>query len=552
MNHKETYDEWTARATDPAIKSELLAMRGDDTKIRDAFFRELSFGTAGLRGVIAAGTNCLNIYTIRRATQGLLKYIKSIRPNGASVAICYDNRINSELFARTTAEVLAGGGVTVNLSKTLAPVPFLSFATRETGATVGVMITASHNPKQYNGYKVFGADGCQLTDDGAAAVTRYIETEKYFDAPAQTFVSLLKSGKIKYLPDTLTEKYLERVTTERIGEKIGADFSVAYTALHGTGYQIVPKVLKKIGVKNIFSPAAQQIPDGEFPTCKSPNPEKPAALELVIETARANGADIAIATDPDADRVGVAVRTANGEYKLLTGNEVGVLLCDYILSSGKIKRPIIIKTIVTTLLGEKVAKGYGAEVINVLTGFKYIGEKIGELENRGEASRFALGFEESYGYLKGTYVRDKDGVVTCMLICEMAAHHKKAGATLVDAITAIYEKFGFVEHKLVSFEFAGATGADKKDKFLTHIRKNPPTAIGNIAVKAITDYQTQTAQKLPRADVLQYDLENGNQVIVRPSGTEPLVKIYLTGTTTTPENATFFASAEKEFRGMLA
>ncbi|MDR1093418.1 MAG: phospho-sugar mutase [Clostridiales bacterium] len=539
------YQEWLKQARDPEVVAELAAMAGDERRIKDAFYKELTFGTGGLRGILGAGTNCLNVYTIRKITRGLAAYLRAA--NGKSVCIAYDSRRKSDVFARCAAEIFAQNGIKAYIARELMPTPFLSFATRFYRAAAGVMVTASHNPAQYNGYKVYGADGCQLTDAAAGAVAAHIEKAAYFGNEPAPFEEYIKAGAVEYMPDTVEGEYLNAVQNEAVGEEIGADFSVAYSPLNGTGYRLVPEILKRAGVRAVYAVPEQAQPDGNFPTCPYPNPEKKEALSLVLDCARRNGADMALATDPDADRVGIAVRHG-GDYILMTGNEVGVLLCEYILSAVKIKNPVVVKTIVTTVLGEKVARDLGADVIDVLTGFKYIGEAVGELEKRGEAARFALGFEESYGYLKGSYVRDKDAVVASMLICEMAAYHKKRGKTLKDAIDALYAKYGLCEHKLFSFEFAGADGNTKMRTVLSALRSNPPRAFAGISVVKITDYLTQTETKLPKSDVLKYNLDGGNQIIVRPSGTEPLIKIYATAFVDKAANAAFFEKVAAELK----
>jgi phosphoglucomutase len=547
-SYRNRYKIWQKRTKNTRFGTDLCTISGDETAINDAFFRELSFGTGGMRGIIGMGTNCLNVFTIRRATIGLCKYI--LKGGGKSVCICYDNRINSELFARTTAEICAMHGLRVYISTALAPTPFLSFCVRRYGAHSGVMITASHNPAQYNGYKVYNADGCQITDAAAEKITKFIKRADYFRGKtADTFENYMRTGQIEYINQEAETAYLDAVQNESMGEKIDKNFAVAYSSLHGTGYKFMPNILTRLGITKIYSPIEQMRPDGNFPTCKNPNPEKPDALTEVIKCAKQNKADIAFATDPDADRIGVAINHKN-EFVLLSGNEIGVLLCDYILKTGKIKNPIVIKTIVTTTLGDKIAAAYGAQVINTLTGFKYIGEQIGKLEEGGEGAKFALGFEESYGYLKGTYVRDKDAIVGGMLICEMAAYYKKQKKSLVDAIGEIYKKFGEYTHKLLSFEFKGAVGMAHKNRVLKSIRKKSPQKFGGLHVQKITDYLTQTELNLPRADVIQFDLENGNQVIIRPSGTEPLVKIYLTASATKANAETFFQTVEKEFNAL--
>jgi len=503
---------------------------------------ELTFGTGGLRAFIGEGTNALNVQTIARATRGLCKYIQKTK--GKSICICFDNRINSELFAHTAAEICAASGLKVYISRELAPTPFLSFCVRRYNAAAGIMITASHNPAKYNGYKVYGADGGQITNDAAEKITKFILKASYTKgAKTGGFENHIKAGKIEYIPGKVEAEYFAAVEEQAVGEKIDKNFVVAYTSLHGTGVRFVPKILELIGVTRIVSPKAQLIPDGNFPTCKSPNPEKPEAMAEVLDVARENNADIALATDPDADRVGVAVKH-KGEYVLMTGNEIGVLLVDYILHNCNIVNPVIIKTIVTSTLGDRVAKQYGATVINTLTGFKYIGEEIGKLEAKGEASRFALGFEESYGYLKGAYVRDKDAVLACMLVCELASYYKRQGKTLRDGIEAIYKQYGLYEHKLLSFEVSGA--------YVNSLRQTPPTDFGDFKIAKVTDYQTQTELNLPRADVLQFDFINGNQVIIRPSGTEPLVKIYITATANKIQNAKFISRVEEYFKNAVS
>jgi len=551
-DHTQKYSQWLKTADDAEIIAELNAMRGDEKRIRDCFYTGLSFGTGGLRGIIGAGTACLNIYTIRRLTRGLAAYLNSAKSTDKTPAVCigYDSRIKSDAFAREAARVLAQNGIKVYITHELMPTPFVSFMTRYYKADAGIMITASHNPSKYNGYKVYGADGCQVTDAAANEITSFIERAEYFGDYPKEFAEYIAAGTIEYAAGNIENEYLNAVQNEAIGEKIGADFSVAYSPLNGTGYRLVPEILKRIGVQKIHAPAEQSVPDGNFPTCPYPNPEKKEALARVIECAKTNGADLAFATDPDADRVGIAV-LHGGEYVLLTGNEVGILLCDYIMSKTKIKSPVVIKTIVTTVLGEKLARDKGAEVIDVLTGFKYIGEVIGRLEKSGEAGRFVLGFEESYGYLKGSYVRDKDAVVAAMLICETAAHFKKRGKTLKDAIDAIYAKYGLCEHRLLNFEFAGADGNAEMHSVLSELHTKPPKFFAGIPVTDSVDYLTQTRYNLPRADVLRYDLENGNRIIVRPSGTEPFIKIYLTAFVDKTANLEFFERAESELKRLI-
>lgn len=525
---KELYAQWTKNATDPEVVAQLQALADNPKALENAFFKNIEFGTGGLRGELGAGTNCLNVYTVRKVTQGIANCMQE--HGWKRVAISYDSRINSEVFARAVAGVFAYNGIEVYITKELMPTPFLSYITRSLKADIGVMITASHNPAKYNGYKVYGADGCQLTDAGALEMTGYIEKVDIFSVQFLPFEEGLKNGCIRFVDDGLTDSFLDEVFSMRHGYAEG--ISVVYTALNGTGYKLVPEMLKRMRVTDCTFVKEQSYPDGNFTTCPYPNPEKAEALRLGLRYAEERDADILLATDPDCDRVGIAVKTQNG-YVLMTGNEVGALLSDYLLfvrNSGDFdgKKPILVKTIVTTELAVRIAQEYGAEVIDVLTGFKYIGEVIGKLEQKGETKRFVLGFEESYGYLSGSYVRDKDGVNGCMMIAEMTAYYKKQGKTLVDRIQEIYKKYGLYEHKLLTYEFAGADGNAEMRKRLDGFRKNLPQIFANEKVVKTVDYLTQTEMDLPKANVLSLSLADGSKVIVRPSGTEPLVKVYLT------------------------
>ncbi|MBQ8882043.1 MAG: phospho-sugar mutase, partial [Clostridia bacterium] len=437
-DYKAKYNLWLEKVTDSEVKTQLQKMSGDESAIKESFYRYLGFGTAGLRGELGAGTNCLNIYTIRKATQGVAECMKVHGHKTASVSC--DSRINSYLFARVTAEVFASNGIKTYLTRELMPTPFLSFITRETGSQIGVMITASHNPARYNGYKVYGSDGCQLTDAYANEMTEYIEKVDEFSVVTKTVEEYEKEGLIEYISDDFIESYLTTVQKQASGTAEG--IKVTYTPLNGAGYKLVPEILRRMKVERIDEVKEQAMPDGNFPTCTYPNPEKAEALALGLENVKANGSDILIATDPDCDRVGIAV-PVNGGYRLMTGNEVGVLLTDYLLKIKKENgtlpaRPVIVKTIVTSELVRKVSEPYGAELFDVLTGFKYIGDVIAKLEAKGEESRYILGFEESYGYLSGTYVRDKDAVNASMLIAEMTAYYKKQGKSLVDRLNEIY------------------------------------------------------------------------------------------------------------------
>lgn len=518
---EQLYTEWLNNATDCA--DELKAMSADDKK--EAFYKDLEFGTAGLRGVIGAGTNRLNVYTIGKVTQGLADYVLAHKKKGATVAISYDSRNYSEEFARYAAAVLAANGIKSYITAELFPTPYLSFMVRKFKCDAGVMITASHNPAKFNGYKVYGPDGCQVTDNAAAEIFGYIQKVNTFEVKADDFDKAVKAGKIEFAD--VTREYLDAVYERSVGQ--ARDVSIVYTPLNGTGTKIVPQMFRERGFENVSVVPEQALPDGNFPTTPYPNPEKAQALELAIALAKKTNADIVIGTDPDADRIGAAVKTADG-YRLITGNEMGVLLINYIFTHKKDlpKNPVVVKTIVTTDLAARVAESYGAEVKEVLTGFKYIGEVIKKLEAKGESERFVFGYEESYGYLSGTYVRDKDAVIASMLVAEMTADYLKVGKTLADVLDEIYGKFGKYYHRTVSFTYEGVSGAQKMKDVLAGIRKNPPKAIDGSAVTESIDYLTQTALDLPKADVLSFKAADGSKLIVRPSGTEPLIKVYIT------------------------
>lgn len=544
MTNKEKYELWLKKVTDAEVKAGLEKMRGDDKAIDNAFYKDLEFGTGGLRGELGAGTNCLNVYTIRKVTQGIADCMKHY--GYKSAAISHDSRINSDVFAAEAAAVFAANGIKAYLTKELMPTPFLSFITRRYKADIGVMITASHNPAKYNGYKVYGSDGCQLTDKRANEMIGYIERVDPFEVKVADKEESLKHSMLEYVSDDVTQMYLAEVQKRSVGDAEG--LKIAYSPLNGTGYKLVPEILKRSKAAALDIVPQQGYPDGRFTTCSYPNPEKAEALKLGLELAAKKDADILIATDPDADRMGIAVKHG-GEYVLMTGNEVGVLLTDYLFAAKKKngtlpKNPVLVKTIVSTALAAKVAEQYGAEVHDVLTGFKYIGDVIGKLEAKGEAQRFVLGFEESYGYLSGSYVRDKDAVVASMLTAEMTAYYKKKGMTLVDRINELYVKFGCYEHKLKSYEYAGAAGNAKMKELLASLRANLPEEIGGSAVVDTVDYLTQDRFDLPKSDVLKFTMENGSSLIVRPSGTEPLIKVYFTVSLTRKENA---ALLEKMF-----
>ena len=530
------YKRWSAaELEDPALTRELKEIAGDDEQIKDRFAVALKFGTAGLRGVLGAGTNRMNIYVVRQATQGLANWVKA-QGGSQLVAISYDSRINSDVFARTAACVLAANGIHVRIYDALMPVPALSFATRYYKANAGIMITASHNPAKYNGYKAYGPDGCQMTDDAAAVV--YAEIQKIDVLTGAKLISFeegLSSGLIQYVGEDCKEALYNAIKARSVRPGLcrTAGLKLVYSPLNGSGLVPVTRVLHDIGIDDITIVPEQQYPDGNFPTCPYPNPEIFEALKLGLELAEKNGADLMLATDPDADRVGIAIRCPDGSYELVSGNEVGVLLLDYICQ-GRIEKgtmpkdPVAVKSIVSTPLADAVARSYGVEMRNVLTGFKWIGDQIARLEAAGQVDRFIFGFEESYGYLAGPYVRDKDAIIGSMLICEMAAYYRSIGSSIKERLEAIYAKFGRYLNKVDSFEFPGLSGMEKMAGIMNGLRKNPPAEIGGYKVVSVTDYQDSEKTGLPKANVLIYALEGGATVVVRPSGTEPKIKTYFT------------------------
>ena len=519
------FERWCKNATaDKDLALELEKIKSDNDKINDAFFKEMEFGTGGLRGKIGAGTNRMNVYTVARATLGLANYIIRKNSGKKKVAIGYDTRIKSKLFAETTARVLSAKNITVFLFNRPLPTPALSFAVRELGCDAGIMITASHNPAIYNGYKVYGADGCQITTKAADEIYSEISKLDYFDSLPE------KSGdRVNLVPEEVYEKFIASVNSLSISKDVDKSVSVVYTPLNGTGIEPVTDILSRNGYEKVTVVVEQQSHDGNFPTCPFPNPELPEAMELGLKYAKEKESDILLATDPDCDRVGVAVKNQDG-YKLLTGNEVGILLFDYIChlktKSGTMpQNPICVKTIVTTSLAEKIAKAYGIEMVNVLTGFKFIGEKIGELEAKGEKERYIFGFEESCGYLSGSHVRDKDGVNAALLICEMAAYYKKQGVSLANKLSELYEKYGYSLNKLLSYTFEGEVGMEKMQDFMKSMREAGST-FGDFEILKVTDYSAGI-DGLPKSDVLQFNLCDDCSVIIRPSGTEPKLKFYL-------------------------
>ena len=543
--YMEDYKRWLeADLEDPALKEELASIQGKEDEIKDRFAVALKFGTAGLRGVLGAGTNRMNIYVVRQATQGLANWVKTQGGNQL-VAISYDSRINSDVFARTAACVLAANGIKVRIYDALMPVPALSFATRYYQANAGIMVTASHNPAKYNGYKAYGPDGCQMTDEAADIVYAEIQkTDILTGAKMMTFEEGQAAGLIEYVGDDCKEALYAAIEARSVRPGIckTAGLKLVYSPLNGSGLVPVTRVLKDIGITDITIVPEQQYPDGNFPTCPYPNPEIFEALKLGLELAKECGADLMLATDPDADRVGIAMKCPDGSYELVSGNEMGVLLLDYICA-GRIengtmpKNPVAVKSIVSTPLADAVAKNYGVELRGVLTGFKWIGDQIAQLEAAGEVDRFIFGFEESYGYLAGPYVRDKDAIIGSMLICEMAAYYRSIGSSIKQRLEEIYEKYGRYLNKVDSFEVPGLSGMDKMAGIMDSLRKNPPQEIGGYAVEKATDFKNTEETGLPAANVLTYKLEGGAEVIVRPSGTEPKIKTYFTTLGKTLEEA---------------
>ncbi len=548
MNETELYSLWCEKATEDAdLQTELASIAGDNDAIVDRFYRDLEFGTGGLRGVIGAGSYRLNIYTIRRATQGLADYVKEAFPTNPSVAIAYDSRIKSDVFAKEAASVLAANGVTAHIYNELMPTPMLSYAVRALGCSAGIVVTASHNPAKYNGYKVYGSDGCQLTLVAAEIVLNNInKVEMFGGAKVMSFEDGLSEGSIKYISQTVIDNYLDEVCKQGIHTDLVAasGLKVVYSPLNGTGNKPVREILKRIGISNVTVVPEQEYPNGNFTTCPSPNPENKDALELGLKLCETVKPDLLLATDPDADRVGIAVPSDNG-YVLFTGNEVGAMLLEYICAErtklGTMpENPIAVKTIVTTDITKAIAAEYGVKIIDVLTGFKFIGEQIGFLENSGEEKRYIFGFEESYGYLAGSYVRDKDAVVASMLICEMAAFYRTKGISLLEARENMYKKYGVYTHTQKSFTCEGATGMQKMAEIMSNLRTETPKSIGGVEVIRFDDYiagvsvdnktGVKTMITLPKSDVLTFALEGNASVVIRPSGTEPKIKAYYTTT----------------------
>lgn len=534
--YKEAYKRWVEFALkDPDLKPELLKIADNDDEIKDRFAVSLKFGTAGLRGVLGAGTNRMNIYVVRQATQGLANWVKT-QGGTQTVAVSYDSRLKSDVFAKTAAGVLAANGINVRIYDALMPVPALSFATRYYNCNAGIMVTASHNPAKYNGYKAYGPDGCQMTDDAAAIVYAEIQKTDVLDgAKYISFAEGVDKGLIKFVGDDCKDAFYAAIEDRQVRPGLckEAGLKLVYSPLNGSGLEPVTRVLNDIGISDITIVPEQEYPNGYFTTCSYPNPEIFAALELGLNLAKESGADLMLATDPDADRVGIAMKCPDGSYELVSGNEVGVLLLDYI-AAGRIEKgtlpnkPVAVKSIVSTPLADKVAEHYGVELRSVLTGFKWIGDQIARLEADGEVDRFIFGFEESYGYLAGPYVRDKDAVIASMLICEMAAYYRSIGSSVKQRLEEIYKEYGRYLNQVDSFEFPGLDGMDKMAAIMQGLRDNTPADFGGDKVVKVVDYTKPEETGLPSANVLIYTLESGATVVVRPSGTEPKIKTYFT------------------------
>ncbi len=534
--YQDEYKRWAvADLQDFDLNKELHDIEGDDEAIKDRFAVALEFGTAGLRGTLGAGTNRMNIWVVRQATQGVADWVKT-QGGTQTVAISYDSRLKGWNFARAAAGVLAANGIHVRIYDELMPVPALSFATRYYKCNAGIMVTASHNPAKYNGYKAYGPDGCQLTDDAVAVVYDVIQkTDVLTGAKYVSFAEGVEKGLIQFVGDDCKDAFYEAIEARQVRPGLAktAGLKLVYSPLNGTGLVPVTRVLKDIGITDITIVPEQEYPNGYFTTCTYPNPEIFDALKMGLELAKKEGADLMLATDPDADRVGIAMKCPDGSYELVTGNEMGVLLLDYICQ-GRIekgtmpKNPVAVMSIVSTPLADKVAEHYGVELRHVLTGFKWIGDQIAQLEAAGETDRFIFGFEESYGYLAGPYVRDKDAVISSMLICEMAAYYRSIGSSIKQRLEEIYQQYGRYYNKVDAFEFPGLSGMDKMKGIMTHLRENPPTEFAGKKVAKVTDYSEPEKTGLPKANVLTYSLDDGSTIVVRPSGTEPKIKTYFT------------------------
>lgn len=536
-NVHELLDTWLENVKDEELLAELSSMKesGDEEAITDAFFQDLAFGTAGLRGTIGAGTNRMNIYTVGRATQGFADYLNKTF-DSPTVAIARDSRNKGELFVQTTAAILAANGITSYVYPKISPVPTLSWATRYLKCSGGICMTASHNPAPYNGYKAYGPDGCQITSEAAAAISAAMEaTDPFKDIKSMDFDDAVSQGLVKWIDDSCLDAYYDAVVDKSVNnltpEQIAAaPLKLVYTPLNGTGLIPVTTVLKKVGITDVTVVPEQKDPDGNFPTCPYPNPEIRQAMQKGIDLCKEVKPDLLLATDPDADRVGVACADGD-DYTLLTGNEMGVLLLDYICKmraerGENLHDKVAVTTIVSSAMVDALAAEYGFELRRCLTGFKYIGDIITGLSDAGQVDRFIFGFEESYGYLSGDHVRDKDAVNASMLICQMAQYYKLQGLNLVQAMHALYEKYGYYHNKTIALSYPGAEGADKMAGIMVDLRKNPPASIAGSKVTGVVDYG-EGVNGLPKANVLEFDIEGGDKAIVRPSGTEPKIKLYI-------------------------
>ncbi len=550
-NYNDVYSLWKEKCEDEKLRAELVEIDGKDDEILDRFYKKLEFGTAGLRGVLGAGTNRMNIYTVNQATQGIADYLNSEFEN-PSVAIAYDSRINSDVFAKETAGVFAANGIKVYIYPELVPTPMLSFAVRRLSCSSGVIITASHNPAKYNGYKCYDPEGYQMTDAAAAAAYEFIQKVDIFeDVKRMDFEKGLSEGVIEYISEEISEEFFSAVSSKVINPDVckNTDLKIIYTPLNGTGNKPVRKILDRLGIKNVKVVKQQELPDGNFPTCPYPNPEIRQAFECAIEMARTESADLLLATDPDCDRMGIAVYDGK-DYKLMTGNEVGALFTEYVLSQYKEKgimpkNPVVIKSFVSTYFLIVITNNYLTNVAELLTGFKYIGEYITNLERKGQESDFIIGMEESYGYLLGIHARDKDAVVASQLVCEMAAYYKSKSKTLIDVMNEIYGKYGIYLNRVDSFEFDGAAGMQKMADIMASLRSSTFDKIGGLAVLEKTDYKDTEKTGLPSSNVISFKLDGGNGVVVRPSGTEPKIKIYITSVSKT------FEAAEAQYKNIL-
>lgn len=547
MNYKEEYEKWCEdQSFDEETREELLSIKEDDEEIKDRFYKELEFGTGGLRGIIGAGTNRMNVYTVGKATQGFADFINDTYKGEKAIAIAYDSRNMSKEFAKAAALTLCANDIKVYLYESLRPTPMLSFAVRHLKCKAGIVITASHNPKEYNGYKAYGEDGCQLTDEPAKEVIGYVNrVEDYSKIKTMSEEEALEKGLLVYIGEDVDKAYIESLKSLTIREELvkdhAKDLKIVYTPIHGSGNVPVRRVLSELGYENVLVVKEQELPNGNFPTAPYPNPENPDVFKIAMEMANKVNADVIFGTDPDCDRIGVVVKDNKGEFRVLTGNQTGMLLVNYVLGSLKElnklpKNGVVIKTIVTTESVRKMAEAYGVKLIDVLTGFKYIGEKIREFEETG-SNEYLIGFEESYGYLFGTFSRDKDAVVASMLIAEMTLYYKKQGKTLYDALVEIYEQYGYFKESLVSVELKGKEGQEKIGRCLDLLRADEITEVNGVKVVKSFDYKSSTEKdlianttskiNLPKSNVLKYILEDDSWFVVRPSGTEPKMKVYL-------------------------